>query len=155
MVLEYELMLARAEDEIILAKIDMEVSTKNELKEIFGVSENKTFFHSVISHSYYAIFHSARAYLHKREIKISSQGEHKKTFNEFKKIVETGKLDKELLEIYESELTKAEALLRIFKREKKKRGRFTYNIKSNVNLPHADESINHAKEFVSIIKQTI
>ena len=155
MVSEYELMLARAEDEIILAKIDMEVSIKNELKEMFGILEDKTFFHSVIAHSYYSIFHSARAYLYKKGIKISSQGEHKKTFNEFKKFVETGKLDKELLEIYESEITKAEDLLRIFKREKKKRGRFTYNIKSNVNLPHAEESIKHAKEFVISIKQTI
>mgnify|MGYP001557785132 CR=1 FL=1 len=62
MVLEYELMLARAEDEITLAKIDMEISISDELKERFGILSGKTFFHSVISHAYYAIFHSARAY---------------------------------------------------------------------------------------------
>ncbi|HJX50746.1 MAG TPA: hypothetical protein VJ438_04755 [Candidatus Nanoarchaeia archaeon] len=64
-------------------------------------------------------------------------------------------MDKELLEIYESELSKAEALLNIFLLEKSKRGRFTYNLKSEANLPYAQESIENARKFVSSLKKIL
>ena len=141
---EVELYLNRAEDEFLLAEKDMQLSTDIKLKEQLGIKQEKTFFHSVITHAYYAIFHSARAYLLSKVIKISPQKEHQKTFNAFKKFVKTGELDKELLRLYETEITKADSLLSIFKKEKKKRGRFTYNIKSEANIPYANESIQIA-----------
>ncbi len=78
--------------------------------------------------------------------------EHQKTYEKFKTFVDRGILDNELLRIYENEISKAESLLNIFFREKDKRGRFTYNIKSESNLPYAKESIENAKKFVSVIK---
>jgi len=46
-------------------------------------------------------------------------------------------------------------LLGIFKREKKKRGRFTYNLKSEANIPYAKESIENARKFVANVKALI
>ena len=77
--------------------------------------------------------------------------EHRKTLQEFAKFVNNGVLDKELLIIYESEIAKADALLKIFKVERKKRGIFTYNVKSEANIPSANESIDNAIKFVSVI----
>jgi len=152
---EINLLMQRAEDEILLSRIDMEVSLDNELKKRFGVPENRTFFHSVISHAYYSIFNSAKAYLFSKGIKIFPPKEHQKTFDKFKEFVEKGQLNKELLEIYESEVMKAESLLIIFKSEKKKRGKFTYDIKSKVNLPHAQISIDNARTFIKAISQVV
>jgi len=42
--------------------------------------------------------------------------------------------------------------LKIFLLEKRKRGRFTYNVNANANIPYAKESVENARKFVSIIK---
>ena len=49
MVSEAKLYLDRAEDEILLSKIDLELSTNNKTKEFFGIPVEKTFYYSVIS----------------------------------------------------------------------------------------------------------
>ena len=67
-------------------------------------------------------------------------------------MVNSGKLKEELLEIYEKETEKAEVLLEILFTEKRKRGKFTYNMRSEANIPYANESIKNAKEFISTIK---
>ena len=56
----------------------------------------------------------------KKGIKVTAPEEHKKSFEEFKKLVESGELDVELLRIYQEALVKAEYLLGIFKEEKRK-----------------------------------
>ena len=150
-----ELYLIRAEDEFLLAEKDMQISTDIKIKGLLGIPAEKTFFYSVITHSYYAIFYSAKAYLLTKGIKTEVPEEHKKTYEEFSKFVKSGILDKELLEIYNNEITKADSLLQIFKSEKKKRGTFTYNLKSEANLPYAKESIENSKKFVSSIKSII
>jgi hypothetical protein len=43
-------------------------------------------------------------------------------------------------------------LLKIFIDEKRKRGIFTYNIKSDANIPVAKESLENSKKFISMIK---
>ena len=73
----------------------------------------------------------------------------------FKQLVRQGVVDKELLDIYEAEITKADSLLKIFRYEKKKRGTFTYQIKSEANLPFAKESIENARKFISSIKAMV
>jgi len=88
-------------------------------------------------------------------IKTEPPEEHKKTYEEFKKIVESKRLDKQLAEIYEEESGKAETLLKIFFDEKRNRGRFTYNINANANKPFAEQSIKNAKFFCSTIKHLI
>jgi len=125
------------------------------LKGILKISPDKTFFNDVISQCYYSIFYSAKAYLLSLGILTKPPEEHKKTYEEFKKVVFSGKLDKELLNIYESESEKAEVLLNIFYLEKKKRGKFTYNINSNANIPYAEESISNARKFVSLLKNVL
>jgi uncharacterized protein (UPF0332 family) len=152
MVSEVELFMNRAGDEFLLAETDMRISNEIALKQSLGIPENKTFYHSVISHAYYSIFHAAKAYLFKKGIKIGPPKEHKKTFNAFSKKVREGVVDKELLAIYETELTKASVLIEIFREEKKKRGIFTYNVKSEANLPFAQESIENARKFITAIK---
>jgi len=150
-----ELYLKRADDELLLAKINFDISTKKQLKELFKIPFDKTFFNDVISEAYYSIFYSAKSYLLSKRIETSAPEEHKKTYEEFKKFVENGILGGELLEIYDIEVGKAEALLKILFKEKGKRGRFTYNINSNANIPVAMNSIQNAKKFASIIKVII
>jgi len=149
---EPKLYFLRAENEFLMANIDLRVSTDAKVKEILGIQKEKTFFSSVITHAYYSIFYSAKAYLISKEIKTEPPEEHKKTYIEFSKLVNKGVISKELFRLYEDEALKAEALLRIFRIEKKKRGFFTYNIKSESNLPYAKESVENAKRFTSTIK---
>lgn len=144
--------LDRAENELILAKANFDLSTSNQIKEALKVQKQRTFFNSVISECYYSIFYSAKAYLIYQKIETSSPEEHKKTYEEFKKQVESKKLNKQLSEIYEIESEKADDLLKIFFYERKNRGRFTYNINANANLPFAEQSIKNAKLFLSTIK---
>ena len=152
---EVKLYLRRAEDEFLLSENDMKISLDIRLKEILGIPKEKTFFNSVITHAYYSIFYCAKAYLLSKGIKTKPPEEHKKTYLEFAGFADKGILDKELLKIYEDEMTKAEVLLDIFLLEKRKRGLFTYNIKSEANIPYARESIGNAKKFVSMIKLII
>ncbi len=149
---EVKLYINRAEDEFLLAENDMKSSTDIKIKEALGIQRDKTFFYSVISHAYYCIFYTAKAYLLSKGIKTGPPEEHKKNYKEFKKAVDSGQLDKQLLDIYEKETEKAEVLLKILFKEKRKRGIFTYNLKSEVNLPYAQESIENSKKFVSLIK---
>ena len=149
---EVELYILRAEDEFLLATTDLKLSTDIKVKETLGIEENKTFFHSVISHSYYSIFYTAKAYLLNKGIKTEIPNEHLKTYLEMKKISKEGILSKELLDICENEIEKADFLLKIFKEEKRKRGSFIYNVKSEANKPYAEESIEHARVFISSIK---
>jgi len=152
---ETELYLNRAQDEFLLAKKDMELSMDDSIKQRLGIPADKTFFYSVISHAYYSIFYSAKAYLFLKGIKIYPPSEHKKTYIQFKEFVKKGFIDKELLKIYENELIKADDMLKILKTEKNKRGKFTYNIKSEANMPYAKESIENSRRFISFIKLII
>lgn len=155
MVSETKLYLQRSEDEILLSNKDLDCSIDSKIKEILGISKEKTFYFSVISHAYYSIFYAAKSYLFLKGIITNAPDEHKKTYEKFKTFVDRGILDNELLRIYENEISKAESLLNIFSIEKGKRGRFTYNIKSEANLPYAKESIENAKRFVSVIKAIV
>ena len=153
--LKANLYLDRAENEIVLAKCNFEISKDIGLKKILKIPEDKTFFNDVISQCYYSIFYAAKAYLLTKGIITAPPEEHKKTYIQFKKIAISGELDNQLLEIYEKEAEKAITLLGIFRWEKRKRGRFTYNVNSNANLPYAEESIKNAIKFASIIKAIV
>ncbi len=96
------LYLERAENELELAKVIFTITNEKNIQEnIFGLKQPLTFFSAVISHSYYSIFYAAKSYLLTKGIKTDSPEEHKKTFEEFKKLVEKGIIDVELLKIYE------------------------------------------------------
>ncbi|MFA6073604.1 MAG: hypothetical protein WC758_05815, partial [Candidatus Woesearchaeota archaeon] len=125
--------IERAENELLLANVNFNISTSKKLKEELGVPSDKTFFNNVISLAYYGIFYSAKAYLVANGVKTIAPEEHKKTYEEFRNFVDSGKVDRQLLELYEIETQKATVLLKIFIDEKRKRGIFTYNIKSDAN----------------------
>ena len=153
--LKVKLYLERAENKIILARTNFNISINKELKYQLKIPAEKTFFNDIISDSYYAIFYAAKAYLLTKGIITRAPEEHKKTYLELKKIVDSGKLDNQLWEIYEKEADKADSLLSIFYLEKGKRGKFTYNVNANANIPFAQESIDNAIKFVSNIKAII
>lgn len=152
---EVKLYLERSGDEFLLADNDMKISTIKKFKEIMGIPEGKTFFNSVITHSYYSIFYCAKAYLLRKGISTFPPEEHKKTYERFAALVRDGIVDRELLAIYDDAIVKAESLLNIFFHEKRKRGRFTYSIRSEANIPYANESIANARKFVSSLKAII
>lgn len=77
---EVNLYLERAEDEFLLAENDMKASTDIKVKEMLGLQKEKTFFHSVIAHAYYAIFYCAKAYLLSKGIKTEAPEEHLMNF---------------------------------------------------------------------------
>lgn len=141
------LYLQRAKNELDLAKAIFKLSTNKMLKTEFELKEDTTFFSNVISNSYYCIFYSAKAMLQSRNIKTKPPEEHKKTLKEFEKLVHEGIVDVELLKIYKSIVVKADELLGIFRKEKRKRGKFTYYKLPQANIQPAKESLGNAEKF--------
>ncbi|MDD5133569.1 MAG: HEPN domain-containing protein [Candidatus Nanoarchaeia archaeon] len=151
-----EIFMDRSNNEISIAESLKKLSEDNKLKEEFKIPENMTFYSSVISHSYYAIFYAAKAILLTKGIKTSSPEVHKKTFEEFKiNLIDNGLLDVKLLKIYKEMVVKADELLEIFKVEKGKRGDFTYKTIPQANKGPAEESLRNSKFFVSNILKII
>ena len=145
------LYLERARNELDLAKAIFTLSTNSALKLDFELKEDATFFSNVISNSYYCIFYSAKAFLYIKGIKIEMPDEHKKTLEEFEKMTLSGEIDVELLRIYQSIVVQADELLGIFKREKSKRGEFTYKKLPQANFDPAKESLKNAEVFLKNI----
>lgn len=151
-----EMFIRRANNEILAAESLKRLSEETKYKEVFDIPQDTTFYSSVISHSYYAIFYAAKAILLTRNIKTSSPNVHKKTYDLFNKtFVKTGVLDKKLLQIYTDLVVKASDLLEIFKDEKWKRGNFTYQVIAQANKTPAEDSLNNAKLFVANISKVI
>ena len=119
--------LQRSLNEVSAAKLLFTISNDPEKKQEFQIEEEMTFYSSVISHSYYAIFYAAKAILLTKGIVTNMPDAHKKTYEAFKsKFVDSGIIDIELLKIYQKMAVRADELLQIFKDEKWKRGHFTY-----------------------------
>ncbi|MEK6951812.1 MAG: hypothetical protein AABX29_02245 [Nanoarchaeota archaeon] len=141
------LYLDRAKNELDLAKAILKISTNSKIKSEFELKEDSTFFSNVIANSYYCIFYSAKALLQTKGITTGSPDEHKKTLEEFEKLTLSGEIDVELLKIYKSIVIKADELLGIFRKEKSKRGKFTYKTLPQANLEPARESLENAEKF--------
>ncbi len=146
-----KLYLEKSENELILAESLIRISKENKLKTILRIKQNQTFYTGVISHAYYSIFYAVKAYLANKEIKTKLPDEHKKTYNKFKRICKSGKISKEIINIYETEIIKSDSLLHIFKIEKKKRGEFAYKKLPEANKSPATKSIENAQKFFKII----
>jgi len=142
-----------AQNSIFASQALKKISEDDSLKKTFGFTNAVSFYSSVISHSYYAIFYAAKAYLLSRSIPLKSkQGQHQQVYYEFRRLVQNGEIDKELLRIYEENRLKAEVLLEILKSEKEKRTDFTYETIPQANKAPAEESLNNALTFISHIK---
>ena len=154
---ETELYLQRAENELIAAQMLFDISSNTKLqREQFKLEKDFTFYSGVISHSYYSIFYSAKASLIKIGIKTNAPEVHKKTLEAFENhLVKTGKLDVELLKIYQEMVVRAEELLGIFSKEKSKRGKFTYQKLPQANREPAKESFDNASFFFKNINKIL
>jgi uncharacterized protein (UPF0332 family) len=153
---EVKLLLDTADNELLVARTLKKLSEDDKLKTDLTIPFKTTFYSSVISHSYYSIFYSARAALLSVGIKISAPFIHNKAYDEFKKaFVNSKRLDKHILEAYETVLVRAEDLLQIMKDEKSKRGKFTYKTYSQANKDPAEDSINNAFLFFKHIKEML
>ncbi len=149
------LYMDRAKNELDLAKSIFKLSINNKLKLEFELKEDATFFSNVISNSYYCIFYSAKALLYTKGITTEQPEEHKKTLQEFEKLTLSGEIDVELLKIYKSLVVRADELLGIFRKEKSKRGSFTYKKLPQANLEPAKESLKNAEIFLKNINLMI
>src|SRR3989344_4146696 len=79
-----KLLLERAENELDLAKVIFTTTeNKNIQTEVFHLNKVQTFYSSVISHSYYCIFYSAKTYLLTKGIRTEAPEVHKKKRGEF------------------------------------------------------------------------
>ena len=149
------LYLDRAKNELDFAKVAFKLSNDKKLKLDFELKEDSTFFSNVISNSYYCIFFSAKAMLSNKGIHTYFPDEHKKTLEEFEKMVDSGEIDMELLKIYKEMVVKADELLGIFRLEKSKRGKYTYTMLPQANMEPAKESVEHAEKFMKNINLII
>lgn len=152
-----ELYLQRAENELVAARVLLEVSESQKLqKEQFRIEKNFTFYSSVISHAYYCIFYAAKAILINEGVKTDAPEVHKKTFEAFENfLVKTGKLDVQLLNIYKKMILRAEELLGIYFLEKRKRGEYTYQKLPQANMEPAKESFENSSLFFKAINQIL
>jgi len=151
-----EIYLDRANNEIMAAKSLKRLSEKEKDKISFELPEDTSFYSSVISHSYYAIFYAAKALLLTKGIKTKAPEVHKKTFEIFKEeFVDTNELDVKLLKIYKKMIVRADELLEIFKGEKWKRGHFTYQTIPQANKEPAEDSLKNSIFFVSNVMKVV
>ena len=154
---EEKLYLQRAENELVAAQILFDISANEKLqKEKFKLEKDFTFYSLVISHSYYCIFYSAKAMLISEGVETKAPEVHKKTLEAFEKyLVDTGKLDVKLLQMYKKLIVRAEELLGIFYSEKQKRGEFTYQKLPQANKEPAKESLDNASLFFKTINKIV
>ena len=151
-----EIFLDRANNELLAAESLKRLSEDAKAKEDFALPSEITFYSSVISHSYYSIFYSAKAILLTKGIRTSAPNVHKKTYEEFKRrFVNSGILDKKLFQIYEQAAIRASDLLEIFKDAKWKRGTFTYKTIPQANKEPAEESLRNARTFLANIRKVV
>ena len=145
--LGFKIYLQRAQNELNLSMMLQKISDDKEIQlTVFKLKED-TYYSAVISHAYYSIFYSAKAYLLLKGIKTVAPEEHRKTFESFKQFADRGIIDIEMLKIYESMMIKADVLLHIFEVEKGKRARYTYRTLPQANQEPAQESIKNSQFF--------
>ncbi len=150
------LLLQRADNEILTGRSLKKLSEDEKETISFELPQGTTFYSAVISHSYYAIFYSTKAYLTSKNINLkSTQGQHQQVYFKFKKLVREGIIEEELLKIYEEVKIKAEVLLDIIKNERDKRHNFTYETIPQANKSPAGESLKNAEFFVAHMKRFI
>ncbi len=154
--LKVSLLIDRGENEILAAQVLKKLSEEDSLKIEFDLPISTSFYSSVISHAYYSIFYCAKAYLiHKNISLLLKQGQHQQVYFEFRKLVNKGIIETELLNIYEDVKGKAEVLLDILKTEKDKRTNFSYETIPQANKQPAEDSLNNAIFFISHIKELL
>ena len=154
--LKYKIYFDKTQNELNLTQIIYQLSSSpDKQKEFDNITKVDSYYSAVITHAHYVIFYTAKAYLEKKGIKTQAPEEHKKTYEEFARFVEQGKIDMELLSFYKELLFSAQELLGIFKLEKSKRGKFTYYTLPQANMNPSRESLKNATQFFINIRNII
>ncbi len=153
--LKVKILIERAENELLASRALKMMSEDVSLKNLTELPPDTTFYSAVISHAYYAIFHSAKAYLLSKNVSLPEQGQHQAVYFSFRSAVRNGDLDAELLALYEEVKIKAEALLEIFEKEEKNRAKFTYKTVAEANKEPAESSIKNARTFFTHLRGLI
>ncbi len=147
---------SRARNELKQAQSLFEISHNEKMKEMLDLLPDDTFYSGVISHAYYSIFFATKAVLLTADIKTKSPNIHRATLDSFAHyFILNGKLDVELLKLYQSTLVKADSLLGLLVHEIDKRGKFTYKQLPQSNREPAEESIKNAKAFLSQVEKIL
>ncbi len=160
-----EFFLSNSKNSLGTAKLLLEVSTKENLKQSLGYPDFNGFLW-VINASYYSMFYMARALLESEGIKIKTElSVHAVTFDALVfYFYLTGKLQKKLIEDFaEAELEaesalgkeKAKELLEDYFHEKQKRSIFTYEIGTIAMQNKAETSLERAKRFSEEIRKIL
>ncbi len=98
-----KLYLEKSENELVLAESLIKISVDDKIKSLLKIKKNQTFYIGVISHSYYSIFYSAKAYLANKNIRTKVPDEHRKT--DLNKLSNVAKISKQT---FQENLRKAE-----------------------------------------------
>ena len=151
-----KLNLSRAENELKHAEAAYKISQNDYLKKELELLPTDSFYSGVISNAYYALFFAAKSILIKEKIITKSPNIHKATLDAFSYyLILNGKLDVEILLLYQSTIIKADALLGLFVSEKEKRVEFTYKTLPDANKAPAKESLENASKFIMTIKKIV
>ncbi|MBU2638913.1 MAG: HEPN domain-containing protein [Nanoarchaeota archaeon] len=146
------LMFGKAQNNLKLAKAVFEMSISAKIKDVLKLKESDSFFDWSIQAAYYAMFHAANALLATKRVKITSIDSHASALYAFgKHFILSGELAEELFVIYGQAEEKAMALFSSLAEEKEKRGFSAYQRLSRMNMEPAEESIEHASEFLRAI----
>ena len=150
------LMFDKAQNNLKIGRAIFTISQDNKLKDLLKLREDDTFYDWVIQASYYAMFHAVNALLATKKIKILKIDVHRSALYAFcKSFIINKELEEELFFIYEEAEEKALELFASLSEEKKKRGFSAYERLSKMNIEPAKESLEHAQEFLKVIRNIL
>jgi uncharacterized protein (UPF0332 family) len=146
---DYKIFLNRAKEEEKLARVLFRISTDRRLQqEELHLESTSSFHNAVISHAYYSIFYSTKAYLLKKGIRTHEPAEHRKVCKTFERFVISGTLSTEIRRFVKDSSNNGNDLLSILKNEKKKRGEWTYEHHNPANRIPTQKSLDNANMFI-------
>jgi uncharacterized protein (UPF0332 family) len=145
----------KSENDLLLARGILKLSTDRQVKAALKFPDNATFYDWVIVSSYYSIFHAAQALLGMKKIKITDRVHHATLISFARHFIINHELEDELFALYEDTESKARELLDIIEEEKAKRGIFQYHRLSRNNLEPAEESLDNAGIFLEAIGKVL
>ena len=150
------LMFEKAQNNLKIGRAIFSISQDNKLKEVLKLKDEDSFYDWVIQASYYAMFHAVNALLATKRVKILRIDVHRATLYAFcKNFIINKELEDELFFIYEEAEEKALELFASLAEEKKKRGFSAYERLSRMNIEPAKESLEHAQEFLKVIRNIL
>ena len=160
--------LQNAERSFSTANLLLEISDSSELKKANKMEPDFETYIWVLVASYYSMFYAANALLAKSDIRTTEKIAHKATSDALVVyFILNNKLAKSMYESYQESMSmamdltkqdmetfmkKAENLVSTLEEERRKRGKFQYNMKLEMKRSKAVTSLERAREFISEIR---